>query len=91
MALMRTVREDWSVSAKVYAEVGVYARLEEAFDALKWWLAHNPEDGELIDDYHWLYKQNGNRDLKLPALVALYTFDHQYVTILSLLVKLPTL
>jgi hypothetical protein len=33
----------------------------------------------------------GNRDLKIPALVALYTFDHNCVIILSLPVKLPTL
>ena len=87
---MRTVVEDWTVSAKVYAETGIYARLEDAFDALKWWLARNPEDGELIDDYHWLYTQKGNRERNIPALVVLYTFDHHCVTILSLLVKLPT-
>jgi len=88
---MRTVIEDPSVSAKVYAEVGIYARLEDAFDALKWRLARNPEEGELIDDYYWLYRQKGNRDLKIPSLVVLYTFDPHYVTILALLLKLPTI
>lgn len=88
---MRTVIEAPSVSAKIYAEVGIYARLEEAFDALKWWLAHSPESGELIDDYHWLYKQRGNKELHIPALVAIYTFTRNEVEIISILVRLPTL
>jgi hypothetical protein len=88
---MRTVIEAQSVSTKIYTEVSTYPRLEEAFDALKWWLAHNPDSGELIDDYHWLYKQRGNRELKIPALVAIYTFTEDEVEILSILVRLPTL
>lgn len=88
---MRTVVEAPAVSAKIDAELGLYQRLEEAFDALKWWLAHNPDTGELIDDYHWIYKQRGNRDLKIPALVALYTFSPHEVEILSILVRIPTL
>jgi hypothetical protein len=88
---MRTVIEAQSVSTKIYTEVSTYPRLEETFDALKWWLAHNPDSGELIDDYHWLYKQRGNRELKIPALVAIYTFTEDEVEILSILVRLPTL
>jgi hypothetical protein len=88
---MRTVIEAQSVSAKIYAEVSFYGRLEEAFDALKWWLAHDPESGELIDDYHWLYKQSGNRELRIPALVAIYTFTDDEVEILSILIRIPTL
>lgn len=88
---MRTVIESYAVSTKIDAEISTYARLEEAFDALKWWLAHQPETGELIDDYHWLYKQKGNRDLKIPALVAIYTFDHKDVHVVSILIRLPTL
>jgi len=88
---MRTVVEAPAVSAKIDAELGLYHRLEEAFDALKWWLAHNPDTGQLIDDYHWIYKQRGNHDLKIPALVALYTFSANEVEILSILVRVPTL
>ena len=88
---MRTVIEEVAVSAKIDAETSIYRRLEEAFDALKWWLSHRPDTGELIDDYHWIYKQQGNRDLKIPALVALYTFSEDEVEILSILIRIPTL
>jgi hypothetical protein len=88
---MLTVVEDLTVSAKIDAETSIYERLEEAFDALKWWLAREPESGELLDDYHWIYKQRGNRDLHIPALVALYTFNDHQLEILSILVRLPTL
>ena len=57
--ILRTVIKSPEVSDKVDAESGIYPRLEEAFNALKWWLSHDPESGELIDDYHWLYKQRG--------------------------------
>ena len=53
--------------------------------------ARNPETGELIDDYHWLYKQRGNRYQNIPALVVLYTFNERCVEILSVLVRIPTL
>jgi hypothetical protein len=88
---MLTVVEDLTVSAKIDAETSIYGRLEEAFDALKWWLAREPDSGELLDDYHWLYKQRGNRNLHIPALVALYTFNDYQLEILSILVRLPTL
>jgi len=88
---MLTVIESPSVSAKIDAEAAIYERLDEAFDALKWWLAHSPESGELIDDYHWLYKQKGNRYRHIPALVAIYTFNHQCVEIISILIRIPTL
>jgi hypothetical protein len=88
---IRTVVEERSVTEKIYAEGSFYPRLEDAYDALTWWLARNAEEGELIDDYYWLYKQRGNRDAKIPALVALYTIDHNHVTIHSLLLKLPAL
>jgi hypothetical protein len=65
--------------------------MEEAFEALKWWLARVPESGEIVDDYYWLYKQRGNRELKIPTLVVLYTFDEDQVILFSLLVRLPTM
>jgi hypothetical protein len=86
---MRTVIEDIHVSAKIDAESVIYPRLEDAWDALKWWIAHNPDNGVLIDDVHWLYKQSGNHELNIPALVVLYTFDHRTVEVMSLLIRLP--
>ena len=88
---MRTVVEAVHVSEKIDLEIAIYPRLEDAWEALKWWLAHYPESGELIDDFHWMYKQRGNLELKVPALVVIYTFDPNAVEIMSLLVRLPML
>ena len=88
---MRTVIEAVHVSEKIDAEIAIYPRLEDAWDALKWWLAHHPDSGELIDDFHWLYKQRGNLELNVPALVAIYTFNAHEVEIISLLIRLPML
>ena len=88
---MRTVREELEVSEKIDAEIAIYPRLDDAWEALKWWLARKPQNGQLLDDYHWLYKQQGSRDLNVPALVVIYTFNASQVDILALLVRLPTL
>jgi hypothetical protein len=88
---MRTVIEEPNVSEIIDAEEAIYPRLADAFDALKWWLAHVPESGEVIDDVNWLYKQKGNRDQNIPALVVIYTFDHRFVAISYVLVRVPTL
>jgi hypothetical protein len=91
LPILRTVVEEDGVWAIVFANASIYRRLEEAFDALKWLLSREPERGTLIDDYFWVYKQRGNKDLNIPALVVLYTFDHETVTLFSILVRLPTL
>ncbi len=91
LRFIRTVIEAGPISIQIDAEGSIYPRLEEAFDALTWWLARNPESGELLDDYYWLYKQSGNRDLNIPALVVIYTFDANEVELISLLVRLPIL
>jgi hypothetical protein len=88
---MRTVREEISVSTVIDAEGAIYPRLQDAYDALTWWLAHVPESGEILDDINWLFKQNGNKELKIPALVVIYTFDHQFVTIKYILVRIPSI
>ncbi len=88
---MRTVVEEPIVTEIVDAETAIYPRLEDAFDALKWWLARRPDAGKILDDLNWIYKQAGNRDLNIPALVVTYTFDHNEVNLLHLLVRLPFL
>ncbi|MBN8734031.1 MAG: hypothetical protein J0L64_26070 [Acidobacteria bacterium] len=79
------------MSQKIDAERAIYPRLEEAFDALKWYLARRPDSGYLMDDVHWLFKQSGDTQAKIPSLVAVYTFDHRQLEILHLLVRLPHL
>jgi hypothetical protein len=86
---MRTIIEDECVSEIIDLEQANYPRLGDAFDALKWWLAHKPESGILIDDISWIFKQRGDRQQRVPALVAIYTFDHRSVTIRFILVRIP--
>jgi hypothetical protein len=88
---MRTVIEDHIVSDVIDSEQDIYPRLAEAFEALKWWLAHRPDSGTLLDDENWIYKQAGNEKLKIPSLVTIYTFDHQCVTLKFILVRIPSL
>jgi hypothetical protein len=88
---MRTVIEEHGVSEVIDAEQEIYPRLEDAFEALKWWLAHRPESGILLDDENWIYKQAGDERLNVPSLVVIYTFDHMCVELKFVLVRLPNL
>jgi hypothetical protein len=87
---MRTVIESEIVSDTIDKEQAKYPRLLEAFDALKWWLAHKPDEGQLVDDINWIYRQLGNQEQTIPSLVAVYTFDHQEVFIKFILVRIPS-
>jgi hypothetical protein len=87
---IRTVIENYSVSEVIDAEQAIYPRLEDAFDALEWWLARVPESGEIIDDVNWLYMQAGNKRMNIPGLVVVYTFDSREVLIKFVLVSVPT-
>ena len=86
---MRTVIEETRVSEIIDKEQELYPRLGDAFEALKWWLSHVPESGELIDDVHWLFKQDGDLAHNIPTLVVIYTFDSAYVEIRFVLVRIP--
>lgn len=86
---MRTVIEEEEVSWVIDREQSIYPRLQDAFEALKWWLAHKPETGELLDDINWLFKQDGDKEQKIPTLVVIYTFDHNCVTLKYILVRIP--
>ena len=88
---MRTVREEHTVSEAIDLHCALYPRLEEAYEALTWTLAHRPEIGEIIDDFFWLYKQAGDEEMNVPALVVVYTFDADSVDVRFLLIRLPTL
>ncbi len=88
---IRTVIENHSVSEVIDAEQAIYPRLEEAFDALKWWLARKPESGEIIDDVNWLYVQEGDEEVNIPALIVVYTFDHNTVTLKHILLRIPSI
>ena len=86
---IRTVVENNCVSEVVDLEQAIYPRLDQAFDALKWWLSRVPESGEIIDDVNWLYMQDGNEHKNIPALVVVYTFNPYEVVLKHILVRLP--
>ena len=86
---MRTVIEEQIVSEVIDLEGATYPRLEDSFDALKWWLSHQPDSGEPIDDINWLFRQDGDPDINLPHLVVVYTFDAHCVTLKFILVRPP--
>jgi hypothetical protein len=88
---IRTVVENWSVTAVIDAEQAIYPRLEEAFDALKWWLARVPESGEIIDDLNWLYMQDGDQRVNIPALIIVYTFNAREVLLKHILIRIPSI
>jgi hypothetical protein len=89
--IIRTVVENWCVTEVIDNEQAIYPRLQDAFEALKWWLARVPESGEIIDDASWLYMQEGDGYANIPALVVVYTFNHYEVVLKHILVKLPVI
>jgi hypothetical protein len=91
MLRLRTVVEALSVSTRIDAEGSQYRRLEQAYDALKWWLAHAPNSGEALDDVWWVCEQKGDRNANVPTLGAVYSFDDDKVFIAAILVRLPEL
>jgi hypothetical protein len=88
---MRTVVEDICVSDVIDRKQALYPRLNEAFDALKWWLSHNPESGDILDDINWIYKQQGDEAQTIPTLVTIYTFDHRQVRLKFILIRIPSI
>ncbi len=84
---IRTIVENVSVSEVIDDGQSVYPRLKDAVDALKWLLARVPESGEIIDDVNWLYVQDGNQDVGIPAIVVVYTFDEREVILKHVLLR----
>ena len=68
---LRTVIEGLRASDKIDRESSIYPRLEEAYDALKWWLAREPNSGEPINDSWWVCEQKGDLSANIPTLGAI--------------------
>ena len=88
---MRTVREEQVVSEVVDRAREKYPRLEEVFEGLKWYISRVPESGEALDDANWLYRQDGDAEDKIPAILMIYTFDANYVTLKFASIREPLL
>lgn len=87
---MRTVIEEPIVSETIDRETCIYPRVQDAFDALKWWLAHRPESGEIIDDLHWLFKQAADHHANIPAISVVYTYDTNHVLLKFIVLRMTT-
>jgi len=86
MAVMRDVFEEHEVRKIIDAATTRYRRLEDAYEGLKWRLSHEPQNGVLIPGYsspRFLYKIDPPNE-ELPIILALYEFDGNRATILSL-------
>lgn len=87
--MLRTIVEEAVVSETLDQNAEVFPRLEEAFDGLKWFLAHSPESGEILDDFHWLYRNQADHDQNIPAILVIYTFDANKVTLRFIALRMP--
>jgi hypothetical protein len=78
---MRTVVEEPAVSRLLDASSQQYPRLADAFEGLKWYLAHRPEAGYQHPKARgaYLYKQAASYGV--PSITALYTYDDARVVI----------
>lgn len=76
----RTIEEEKSVSEKIDSHIKENARIEDAWEALKWSLSHSPHVGlEMEIKGRFLYKQA--KSSVTPAIRVLYTYDDNLVNI----------
>lgn len=88
----RTVVQEPSVSAAVDRATAKYPRFEEAYQALEWLLARRCEKlpaGMRTEKgvvYH-LYRQGADALAGTPAIIIVYTYDHNEVVLIDLKVE----
>ncbi|MGB8030675.1 MAG: hypothetical protein WCF30_13560 [Terracidiphilus sp.] len=87
--MLRTIVEEAIVSETIDQSAETYPRLEEAFDGLKWFLAHSAESGEILDDFHWIFRNQADHDQNIPAILVVYTFDENKVTLKFIALRMP--
>jgi hypothetical protein len=88
--MLRTIIEEAVVSETIDQNTETYPRLEDAFDGLKWFLAHSPESGEILDDFHWIYRNQADHEQNIPAILVIYTFDESKVILRFIALRMPT-
>jgi hypothetical protein len=79
---MRSVREDTEASATADDAFLKWARAEEAWDAVKWVLARDPNVGIPLTEGSALraFTYVGGWAYDMPTIIVLYQVDAQYVT-----------
>lgn len=84
----RTIRESNDTEIEINAAIntGRYPRFEELWEGWKWRLAHNPEiDSVKFGRNTQLIRSADLTSYELPSgMTMLYTFDEDYVDIISI-------
>lgn len=82
---MRGVREDGPAADAVDDATARWARASDAWDAITWVLARDPEDvaSKALAESGRLRAMTleGARSIDLPTVTVVYEFDREYVTI----------
>lgn len=86
---LREIVEESDVTIEVDKYTKKFDRFEEAYDALKWLLAHEGEAAagkfEIIDDKKfYLYAQAADKVALTPKIVVLYMCDDKTVKIIGI-------
>jgi hypothetical protein len=89
--MLRTIIEEPIVSETIDQQTMIYPRLQDAFDGVTWYLARDPEAGELLDDLHWLYRNQADHKKNIPMMLVIYTFDDSKVTLRFLTLRMPVI
>jgi hypothetical protein len=87
--MLRTVVEEAIVSETIDQYAEIHPRLGDAFDGLKWFLAHSPESGEILDDFHWIFRNQADHEQNIPAILVIYTFDENKVVLRFVALRMP--
>ena len=81
-ARLRTVVEESWVTSEVDSAADKFERGEEAFEAIKWAIAHDPENGIPLNGaglFAWFIQ--GARSIDLPTVAVVYTVTEYDITI----------
>jgi hypothetical protein len=83
---MRTIILNLSAAATLDDATAnhTFSRVQDAWQGVEWRLCRRPTDGIHRRLGYHVYKQSGIRELNVPTIVALYTFNDDTVTIAAL-------
>jgi len=82
---VRTIRESHRASAALDAGRKKYARLDEAWTGISWFLARAPMDGPEVFAGVFMLKFASYIELEIavPSITILYTYSEQFVDVIS--------
>lgn len=81
MLRLRTIVPENEVTFDVDAAKMTFSRVDDAYAGLEWRLARSPNDGILVGNGYYIYKQLGFPKWKIPSITVLYRFTDSEVFI----------